>query len=123
MMMTISSGIRRISIIAVFVPIHPAAARAVRSRVLRETLAMRSGTCDSGTARSFLISLIKQEIESRDVNQILSFKEGETIFMEMSQKYDMEMIDSLAAKSGFEIVRNFFDDRQYFVNSIWKLKI
>ncbi len=77
----------------------------------------------SGTARSFLISLIKQEIEIRDVNQIISFKEGETIFMEMSQKYDMEMIDSLAAKSGFEIVRNFFDDRQYFVNSIWKLKI
>ncbi len=75
-----------------------------------------------GTAKSFLISLKKQEVEILDLNEIISFKERETIFMEMSQKYDMEMIDGLATKSGFEIVRNFYDKRQYFVNSIWKLK-
>lgn len=76
----------------------------------------------SGTAKSFLISLKKQEVKIIDLNKIISFKEGETIFMEMSQKYDMEMIVGLAANSGFEIVRNFFDERQYFVNSIWKLQ-
>jgi len=75
----------------------------------------------SGTAKSFLISLIKQEVEIRDLNKIISFEEGESIFMEMSQKYDLEMIDSLANNTGFEIVRNFYDKRQYFVNSLWKL--
>lgn len=76
----------------------------------------------TGTAKSFLISLKKQEVKILDLNKIISFKKGESVFMEMSQKYDMDMIDGLAAKSGFEIVRNFFDERQYFVNSIWKLQ-
>lgn len=76
----------------------------------------------SGTAKSFLKSLKKQEVEIIDLNEIISFEEGELIFMEMSQKYDMDMIMELAEKSGFEIVRNFYDQRQYFVNSLWKLK-
>jgi len=39
--------------------------------------------------------------------------------MEMSQKYDLDMINRLAEKSGFRIVRNYFDQRQFFVNSLW----
>lgn len=77
----------------------------------------------TGTAKSFLKSLKKQEVEIQDLGEIISFEEGELIFMEMSQKYDMEMILELAKISGFEIVRNFYDQRQYFVNSLWKLKI
>ena len=76
----------------------------------------------SGTAKSKLISLTKQEVEIFDLNKTFLFEEGESIFMEMSQKYDMKMIADLAYKSGFEIVRNFHDRRQYFVNSLWKLK-
>ena len=76
----------------------------------------------TGTAKSFLKSIKKQEVEITDLNEIISFEEGELIFMEISQKYDMEMIMDLAEKSGFEIVRNFYDHRQYFVNSLWKLK-
>ena len=76
----------------------------------------------TGTALSFLVSLKKQEVEIRDLNLSISFEKGESIFMEMSQKYDIEMISELATKSGFEIVRNFYDERQYFVNSLWKLK-
>ncbi len=76
----------------------------------------------SGTAKSMLISLEKQEVEIHDLNKTVSFEKGESIFMEMSQKYDMKMIMDLANKSGFKIVRNFYDKRQYFVNSLWKLK-
>jgi dimethylhistidine N-methyltransferase len=76
----------------------------------------------SGTAKSKLISLEKQEVEIHDLNKTISFEKGESIFMEISQKYDMRMIMDLADKSGFEIVRNFYDKRQYFVNSLWKLK-
>ena len=76
----------------------------------------------SGTAKSNLISLKKQEVKIHDLNKTISFEDGESIFMEISQKYDMEMIMYFADKSGFEIVRNFYDKRQYFVNSLWKLK-
>ena len=76
----------------------------------------------SGTAKSKLISLEKQEVYIYDLNKTISFEKGETIFMEMSQKYDIKMIMDLADNSGFKIVRNFYDKRQYFVNSLWKLK-
>ncbi len=76
----------------------------------------------SGTAKSKLISLKKQKVEIHDLNKAISFEEGESILMEISQKYDVEMITDLAGKSGFEIVRNFYDKRQFFMNSLWKLK-
>lgn len=77
---------------------------------------------ETGTAKSYLISEIEQEVNIQAHDKTISFDEGEKIFMEMSQKYDLEMINELAEKSGFEIVRNFFDKRQFFVNSLWKLK-
>ncbi len=42
-----------------------------------------------------------------------------TIFVEISQKYHLEMIYTMAKESGFEPVKNFFDQRNYFVNSLW----
>lgn len=77
----------------------------------------------SGCAKSYLISKIDQEVHVQNLNQSFHFKKWESIFMERSQKYDMDMIQSLAKNSGFEIVRNYYDQRQYFVNSLWKLKI
>ena len=40
--------------------------------------------------------------------------------MEVSQKYNIEMIENLAGKSGFEIVKNFFDENKFYTNSLWK---
>ena len=76
----------------------------------------------TGTAKSFLISLKTQEVNIHELDKSFMFNEGEMIFMEMSQKYDHEMISELSIKTGFEIVRNFNDKRQYFVNSLWRLK-
>ncbi len=76
----------------------------------------------TGTAKSFLVSLKSQEVNIPELDRTFWFREGELIFMEMSQKYDHEMISELAIKTGFEIVRNFNDKRQYFVNSLWKIK-
>lgn len=67
----------------------------------------------TGTAKSFLISQKSQEVIIPELDKSFMFDEGEAIFMEMSQKYDLEMIKNLAEKSGFEVVRNFFDKRQY----------
>jgi L-histidine N-alpha-methyltransferase len=75
----------------------------------------------SGTAKSHLISLKKHDVEIYDLNKTFSFEKGESIFMEMSQKYDQEMINDIAEKSGFQVVDNFYDHRNYFVNSLWKI--
>jgi len=76
----------------------------------------------TGVAKSYLISLEDQHVHIDELNQSFYFKKWESIFMERSQKYDLDMINNLATNSGFEIVRNFYDERQFFVNSLWKLK-
>lgn len=77
----------------------------------------------SGTAKSYLISQTQQKVNIQSLDQTISLEEGERIFTEMSQKYDLNMINELAKKSGFELVRNYFDQRQFFVNSLWKIKV
>lgn len=77
---------------------------------------------ETGTAKSYLVSKIKQQVNIRKLYKIFHFEKDERIFMEMSQKYDEDMIQNLAERSGFEIVKNLYDSRHYFVNSIWKLK-
>lgn len=77
---------------------------------------------ESGKAESFLISKIEQTASIKKLNKTFFFAKGEKIFTEMSQKFDINMIEELAEKSGFKIVRNYFDKRQYFMNSLWRLK-
>jgi len=44
-------------------------------------------------------------------------------YMERSQKYDLPMIEALARQSGFEITANYFDNRNWFVNSLWRVTV
>lgn len=74
----------------------------------------------TGTASSFLVSTMDQEVTFSETDEVIHFRKGESIQTEISQKYDLEMIEKLAAESGFEVIRNFFDSRRYFVNSLWK---
>lgn len=76
----------------------------------------------TGTAKSYLISKKKQIVFVPAIDSEFTFDEGEKIFTEMSQKYDDAMLMRMAEKTGFEIVRNFTDKRQFFMNSLWKLK-
>lgn len=77
---------------------------------------------ESGTAKSFLISKKAQTVHIQKPGRTFYFKENEKIFMEMSKKYDMPMIEKLAEQSGFDITANYFDSRQWFVNSLWKVQ-
>lgn len=72
-------------------------------------------------ARSFLISRADQKVFIETLNQTLHFKAWEPIFMEISQKYSLEMIGDLAGNCGFEVSENFFDSQQFFVDSLWKV--
>lgn len=74
----------------------------------------------TGTAKSYLVSLEKQEVKIDGISRSIKFKAFETIYTEQSQKYDIEMIEDIAFESGFEVKTNFFDERSYFVNSLWQ---
>jgi dimethylhistidine N-methyltransferase len=73
-------------------------------------------------ARSFLISRERQTVFVEALGESFEFTRWEAIFMEISQKYNQEMIQDLARECGFAVERNFYDSREYFVDSLWKVK-
>ncbi len=77
---------------------------------------------ETGEARSYLVSKKEQTVEIKALKKTFHFAQWEHIFMELSRKFDLDMIEEYAGTAGFEIVKNFFDSKNYFVNSLWKLK-
>ncbi len=74
----------------------------------------------SGAVKSFLISVEEQSVYIKSIEQRVHFKKWEPIFMELSQKYDLDSVRTLARNNGFSIKRNFFDKKEYFVDSLWE---
>lgn len=73
-----------------------------------------------GSARSFLISRERQTVRIDALGRSFDFEQWEAIFMEISQKYNLQLIEELASESGFEIEENYFDSRRYFCDSLWR---
>ncbi|MBK7392622.1 MAG: L-histidine N(alpha)-methyltransferase [Chloracidobacterium sp.] len=73
-----------------------------------------------GSARSFLVSREKQTVRIEALGRDFEFDQWEAVFMEISQKYSLKMIEDLAEQSGFAIKRNFFDSKNYYCDSLWR---
>jgi uncharacterized SAM-dependent methyltransferase len=71
-------------------------------------------------ARSFLISREKQIVTIAALDHSFGLEQWEAIFMEISQKYTRSMIEELAAESGFEIETEFFNDEDFYTDSLWR---
>lgn len=71
-------------------------------------------------ARSFLISQKDQTVEISSLGEKFQFKKWEPIYMEVSQKYNEQMIEKLALESGFSVGENFYDDNKFYLDSLWK---
>ena len=71
-------------------------------------------------ARSFLISREKQTVKVEALKRSFEFQQWEAIFMEISQKYTRAMIQELAAESGFAIDTEFFDEENFYTDSLWR---
>lgn len=71
-------------------------------------------------ARSFLISREKQSVTIECLKRTFEFDQWEAIFMEISQKYTRAMIEDLATESGFEIEADFFDEVNFYTDSLWR---
>ncbi|PUZ30580.1 L-histidine N(alpha)-methyltransferase [Chitinophaga costaii] len=73
----------------------------------------------SGACKSFLVSLEAQRVHIGE--RVFRFKQDECIDMEISLKYNQEEINQLAADSGFMPVQDFYDEKKWFVDCIWKV--
>ena len=71
-------------------------------------------------ARSFLISREKQTVTIEALNRSFDIEQWEAIFMEISQKYTRPMIEDLANESGFAIETEFFDNVNFYTDSLWR---
>ena len=73
----------------------------------------------SGTARSSLRSRVEQNVRVAVLDRTFHFHQGESIHMEISQKYDETLIGELASASGFIVKQAFIDSRNYFTDQVW----
>jgi len=76
----------------------------------------------TGATRSYLISQQAQNICINALNQSFHFEAWESINVELSQKYSVSEIEVLAQKAEFKVVKHFFDNRNYFVDSLWQVQ-
>jgi len=73
---------------------------------------------DSGECRSYLVSLKDQTVKLRALNKEFHIKRAEPIFTEVSRKFNLEEIQQLGIKKGFEVTADFMDDDAYFSDSL-----
>lgn len=74
-----------------------------------------------GAMESYLIATRSHDVSFPLANQVVHFEAFEPIHVEYSFKYLPQDIESLCRAAGFEVVRNFSDDRDYFIDSLWRL--
>lgn len=72
----------------------------------------------AGACKSYLVSTEEQQVNI--AGNTFSFKESETIFMEIAQKYTIEETDELAKKSGFKSLQHFIDSQKWFLDTVWE---
>lgn len=75
----------------------------------------------TGCCKSFLISLSNQTVcLGNDV--YIHFLKDEPIFMEISQKYELDELEKIAEECGFIPLMNFMDQQEYFVDALWQCR-
>lgn len=76
----------------------------------------------SGRVDSYLLSTRKQNVEIKKCQQSFNFEHGELIHTEVSRKFDHTEIETLAKKTGFQVINHFHDCKEYFSDSLWRVK-
>ena len=71
---------------------------------------------------SYLYSTTNQTVKISVLDKDFKFRAWEGIKTEQSYKYHIEEIRSLAEKNGFKVIKELYDSKKYFVDSIWEVK-
>lgn len=74
----------------------------------------------TGETKSHLVSKERQSVRFEAIDYTLELNKWEAIHTEVSQKYSFQMIEALAEKAGFKILRHFTDQNELFVDSLWE---
>lgn len=75
---------------------------------------------ETGFAKSFLVSIEDQSVYFELLQTTYFFKKGESIFLEISRKYTLENLQNWAELTGFTLLKNLTDSKNYFVDSLWE---
>ncbi len=75
-----------------------------------------------GGMESYLLSTEKQNVYISDLQRSFFFDKMEPLHLEYSFKFLESDIDFLSEQTGFDVIQHFTDDRNYFVDSLWKVK-
>jgi L-histidine N-alpha-methyltransferase len=73
----------------------------------------------TGACQSYLLSIKEQVVRIGEAD-FIHFSQNEAIFMEISQKYDIEEIELMAKDCGFKPVANFYDSKNWFLDTVWE---
>jgi len=71
----------------------------------------------TGACKSYLVSLEEQQVIVG--TETIQFLKDECIYMEISQKFTVEQTEQMAANAGFRAVHRFFDEKKWFIDTIW----
>jgi L-histidine N-alpha-methyltransferase len=75
----------------------------------------------TGETKSHIISKKAQVVHFSCLEKTFKFAAWEAIWVELSQKYNLQDLEKLAADSGFELVNHFLDKKVYFCDTLWRV--
>ncbi|WP_411767331.1 L-histidine N(alpha)-methyltransferase [Winogradskyella sp. A3E31] len=75
---------------------------------------------ETGEVKSYLVSLRAQKVRLSKLDITIDLDYNELIWTELSKKYGLQEIESLAKSSGFIVNTNFLDCKHYFTDSLWE---
>lgn len=76
---------------------------------------------ENGEARSYLISLVDQEVFIKNLNKTVTFLRSEFIHTEISKKYNLSELEHLASLYDMRVDQHFTDSKTYFVDTLWTI--
>lgn len=77
---------------------------------------------ETGTASSFLVSKVEQQVSIKKLGLTVNFEAWESIHTEISQKYDDSVVKWLADEAGLSVERAFSDKENCYKNYIFRRK-
>ncbi len=76
----------------------------------------------SGEVLSYIVSLQQQSVNFAALNWKTNFEAFEIIHTEISKKYSIPELESLAKEQGYIVKEHFTDDKKYFLDTLWEVK-
>jgi uncharacterized SAM-dependent methyltransferase len=70
---------------------------------------------------SNLVSLKKQTVRIEALDLDVEFDQWEAIHTEISKKFSIDEIETLATDAGYTVKEHFIDDKNYFVDTLFEL--